>query len=294
MMHPHTELRDAGREMGLGVFATRRIPRGTIVWCRDALDHCLPLERVREMPLAYRKLLDRYGFLDEHGDRILCWDFGRFVNHSCDPNVLPTPWRAEIAVRTIHAGEQITNDYATLNLERAFRCGCRAAGCRGVIRPNDFESLVATWDERLGSALPALVQVEQPLMRWIAPNVGRTIRRASRMPELVPSVASIRLEAARADPLAFAAVPRRRARRRGAEWGRAIGTGATDHPPAEEPSRDVAQRDRVDMETHREHLTRSPRDPSERIGRFGSRTAPGRTYRPGARRRPAQQWRTEP
>ncbi len=214
MMHPDTELRDAGEGIGLGVFATRRIPRGTIVWMRDELDHCLPLDRVRSLPLAYRKILDRYGFLDADGNRILCWDFGRFVNHSCNPNVLPTAWRFEIAARTIHAGEQITNDYGTLNLERGFRCLCGAADCRHRVRPDDFERLQVVWDLRVRDALGTAGSVAQPLLPWLDKARRRDFRRALRRPDLAPSVGTLRLEPARVDPLAFAAVPRRTPRKR--------------------------------------------------------------------------------
>jgi uncharacterized membrane protein len=210
MMHPDTESRDAGREVGLGVFATRRIPRGAIVWVQDELDQSLPLDRVRSLSRGYRRILDRYGFLDALGNRILCWDLGRFVNHACEPNVLPTPWRLEIAVRTIHAGEQITNDYATLNLERAFHCRCDAVGCRGRIRPGDFERLVDEWDDRIRAALADASQVQQPLLPWLDRARRRTLLQAIRSPgHDAPSISSIRLEAARLDPLAYAAVPRR-------------------------------------------------------------------------------------
>ena len=124
MIHPDTELRFVGPEIGYGVFARRRIPCGTIVWVIDDLDMRFTLAEVRAKPPAVRRLLDHYGLLHHSGLRIVPWDFGRFVNHACDPNVLPTAWDFEIAVRDIEAGEQLTNDYATLNLERPFRCHC--------------------------------------------------------------------------------------------------------------------------------------------------------------------------
>ena len=257
MIHPDTELRDAGRDVGLGVFATRRIPCGTIVWVRDALDRCLPLEEVRAMPLRYRKLLDRYGFLEADGNRIFCWDFGRFVNHSCAPNVLPTPWRFEIAVRTIHAGEQVTNDYSTLNLERAFHCRCGSGQCRRRVRPGDFERFVDDWDERVGAALPNALAVDQPLSAWLDPRLRRKAQRASQRPELIPSIASIRLEAARHDPLAFAAVPRARRRRSHGDAEQ----GSAPHDPAfPAVERSAENRTQVAGRSRQSHLTRSARD----------------------------------
>ncbi|HEX4137823.1 MAG TPA: hypothetical protein VHY84_24650 [Bryobacteraceae bacterium] len=38
MMHPDAELRFIRDNMGYGLFARKRIPRGTITWTRDELD----------------------------------------------------------------------------------------------------------------------------------------------------------------------------------------------------------------------------------------------------------------
>ena len=35
MIHSDTELRPVNAVVGLGVFATRRLPRGTVTWVRD-------------------------------------------------------------------------------------------------------------------------------------------------------------------------------------------------------------------------------------------------------------------
>ena len=42
MIHPHTEPRHTGTDVGLGVFATALIPRGTIVYVMDSLEIVLP------------------------------------------------------------------------------------------------------------------------------------------------------------------------------------------------------------------------------------------------------------
>lgn len=207
MIHPNTELRFAGEGIGLGVFATRPIPRGTIVWVLDELDQRFSLSAVRRHTLAYRRLLDRYGFLNGRGERVLCWDIARYVNHSCEPNVLPSGWSFEMAVRDIAAGEEITNDYATLNLERSFLCGCGRPSCRRRVLPGDFERLVERWDGTVRDCLPGAGDVEQPLWAWLPRS--RVIRRCFEKPHLMPSIAGHRFEPARQDPLDHAAVPRK-------------------------------------------------------------------------------------
>lgn len=207
MIHPHTELNFAGEVVGLGVFATRPIPRGTIVWVLDELDQRIPINQVRNYSRACRRLLDRYGFLNARGERVVCWDWGRYVNHACEPNVLPTGWGFEMAIRDIAAGEELTNDYATLNLERPFTCHCGRPSCRRRVRPQDFERLVDRWDDQVRDCLADAGRVAQPLWRWIGQR--RVVGRCFQKPHLMPSVASNRFSPAREDPLAFAALPPR-------------------------------------------------------------------------------------
>jgi uncharacterized protein len=191
MIHPNTELRHVSDAIGVGVFATRDIARGTIVWLMDELDQKFSVERVRELGPRYEALLDRYAYQGPDGERILCWDLARFVNHSCEANAVSTGWDLDIAVRNIAAGEELTNDYGALNLERSFVCRCGAPSCRRVVRPDDFERLADVWDGRVASAYPELLSVVQPLWQWV-PN-KRRVTAAARDPRRVPSIRKHRL-----------------------------------------------------------------------------------------------------
>lgn len=186
MIHPDTELRRAGDEIGLGVFATRLIPRGTIVWVLDELDQRFSADRVRALGPRYARLLECYGYLDAAGDRVLCWDLARWLNHSCDPNVLSTGWELDIAIRDIAEGEEITTDYGALNLERSFACHCCRPDCRRTVRAADFERLADVWDARVREAFPQVVAVPQPLRPWIPK--WTPVGAAARRPERVPSI----------------------------------------------------------------------------------------------------------
>lgn len=64
----------------------------------------------------------------------------RPINHACDPNA----WFAGlnlVARRSIASGEQITVDYGTFRnaIMTEFVCTCGAAGCRGIIRGDDYQ-----------------------------------------------------------------------------------------------------------------------------------------------------------
>jgi uncharacterized protein len=166
MIHPDTELRYVNDVIGYGVFATRHIPRGTITWVRDELDQAFTPDQVLRMSDLHKQVLDKYAYLDRHGDLILCWDNARFMNHSCEATCLSAGYDFEVAVRDVLPGEELTDDYGTLNLETSFLCACSLATCRGEIEPEDNIRNADRWDELLREAFPAIRRVPQPL--WAA------------------------------------------------------------------------------------------------------------------------------
>jgi hypothetical protein len=101
MLHPDTELRPVSEAVGLGVFATRPIPRGTIVWVLDDLDQRLGSARLAKLGPRYEAALERYGYVDARGGYVLCWDLARWVNHACDANVRSPGWEIDVAVALV-------------------------------------------------------------------------------------------------------------------------------------------------------------------------------------------------
>ena len=166
MIHPDTELRPVSPSVGVGIFATRLIPYGTITWVLDPLDQLFTPGAVADLPPAYRPLIEKYSFRDASGQFILCWDHARYVNHSCDPNCAGTRHGFDIAVRDIAVGEQLTNDYATLNLmaHESFVCACGAAICRHWVTPENPDPVRdAAREAVLTAARGRMPLVEQPL-----------------------------------------------------------------------------------------------------------------------------------
>jgi hypothetical protein len=186
LIHPATELGRASQEIGFGVFATEHIPRGTIVWVLDRLDRLLSPAQVESLGNRYEKVLNHFSYLNARGGRVLCWDLARWVNHSCDANCLSTGWEFDIAVRDIEAGEEITNDYACLNLEESFTCHCKTLDCRGTVHPGDFDDLADVWDQRVREAFPDVARVEQPMWEWLPRQ--REVRAAMFDPTRLPSI----------------------------------------------------------------------------------------------------------
>lgn len=163
MIHPDTSLGHVSETIGYGVFATARIPRGTIVYVIDPLDVKVSMAEFDGLPPPIRELADRYSYVDHNGCRILSWDFAKYVNHCCEPNTLSTGYGFEIALRDIEQGEHVTDDYGLFNLEWSIVCHCASDTCRGLIRGSDLDRYADRWDARVKEALTRVRVVEQPL-----------------------------------------------------------------------------------------------------------------------------------
>jgi hypothetical protein len=167
MMHPDTELRFIDQAIGHGVFATRFIPRGAITWALDEFDQVLTPSRVASLAAAQRAQVEEYAYVDGQGNYVLCWDLGRYVNHGCDPTSRGVGPAFEIAVRDVQPGEQLTSDYAELNITAAFQCRCGSPRCRGVVRADDLLRCGHEWDAVVAAAVLRLDHVPQPLWPFV-------------------------------------------------------------------------------------------------------------------------------
>ncbi|MEY2879987.1 MAG: hypothetical protein RLZZ15_2367 [Verrucomicrobiota bacterium] len=167
MIHPHTEIRFINDAVGLGVFATKPIPRGTIMWTRCALDLVFTPAAVAALRPDYRRIVETYSYIAVDGDSILCWDGAKHVNHSCAANTFAAIPDVDLAVRDLAAGEEITCDYGTCNLVHELACLCGAPRCRGTVRRRDATDHGATWDALVAAALPDAARVPQPLRPFV-------------------------------------------------------------------------------------------------------------------------------
>ena len=174
MIHPHTELQLINKEIGYGVVATQRIPAGTITWVLDALDReFTPLE-IQELDPLYQQILDIYTFRNNQGNHVLCWDNGRYVNHSFNANCLTTAYDFEIAIRDIEIGEQLTDDYGYLNISEPFRASDEGTK-RKTVYPDDLVKYYKVWDQKIAKVFPKLTQLKQPLSHLIPKHTWETV-----------------------------------------------------------------------------------------------------------------------
>ena len=128
---------------GLGVFAARRIPRGTrvIEYLGERVSHAEADRRY-----DHKDAGDSHTFLFIVDERTVI-DAGvdgneaRFVNHSCEPNCESVIENQRVyidAIRTIEPGEELTYDYQIKreaddppDIDAIFACRCGVQGCRG-------------------------------------------------------------------------------------------------------------------------------------------------------------------
>jgi hypothetical protein len=128
---------------GYGVFAARRIRKGTTVieYLGERVSH-------DEADARYdgKDPNDNHTFLFTVDSKTVI-DGGvggneaRYINHGCDPNCTSTAEKKRIyveAIRTIQPGEELAYDYQIErdaddppNVDEIFACRCGAAKCRG-------------------------------------------------------------------------------------------------------------------------------------------------------------------
>lgn len=119
----------------LGVIAKQDFKKGEVLFTVDG--------PIRSKPTKYSFSVD----LDKHIEPQKsngAFNFGRYLNHSCNPNTIirvvrnngRTPYIKVIARKNIKTGEELAFDYASLEYETAVVnhiCKCGTVRCRGKI-----------------------------------------------------------------------------------------------------------------------------------------------------------------
>jgi SET domain-containing protein len=171
------------RVHGYGVFAARRIRKGTTVieYLGDRVSHDEADARYED-----KDPNDNHTFLFTVDSKIVI-DGGvrgneaRFINHGCDPNCASTTQKKRIyveAIRTIQPGEELAYDYQIErdpddppNVDEIFACRCGAEKCRGSM-------LVAR--KKPGKRRSAKAAAKKAAGRTTAKAGRKTARKAAR------------------------------------------------------------------------------------------------------------------
>jgi hypothetical protein len=191
MIHPHTELRYINEQMGFGVFATQFIPKGTITWALDELDQILEPNYLDTIDKFKGEIIKKYAYRNQDGKFVLCWDLGRYVNHSFHANCMGTAYEFEIAIRDIYPGEQLTDDYGTLNIDEPFECISEEGTERRIVYPDDLLTYHEEWDQQVLSALKHFFEVEQQLFHLLRPEFVGKVKNVVKEQVLTDSIQTI-------------------------------------------------------------------------------------------------------
>ena len=158
-LHPSVEVRPSAIA-GHGLFATARVPAGTLVARLGGrlVDSAVMRELIAAAGAGRSAYVDTITVLD---DLHLVLPPRRpigFGNHSCDPALWHDGPFMLVARRDIAEGAEITVDYATQTAEDGFSivCSCGSPSCRGIVTGDDWRR--ADLQERYGEHwVPALL-----------------------------------------------------------------------------------------------------------------------------------------
>jgi hypothetical protein len=163
MFHPDARIQWINDVVGYGLVATRLIPKGTITYLKDPMELEFSPQHFQQLPAVLQAEVEKFSYIDEKGNRIVSWDFAKYVNHCCNCNTMSTGYGFEIALRDIYPGEEITDEYGIFNMEESMAVVCEKPGCRLTIQGEDLERYAAKWDEQLKESLRSIKIVDQPL-----------------------------------------------------------------------------------------------------------------------------------
>lgn len=152
------ERKDTRTAKGYGVFAKVDLDCGTDVWTELIDETEFNSDEIANMTAEQRKCLYHFGTVKAFGVVSVApciepyikgktnsivheeLEVGLFINHSCEPNLVWKDDKTLTTWRCVKAGEELTYDYGTEDLEvNAFQCLCGAVKCRGVIEGQEWK-----------------------------------------------------------------------------------------------------------------------------------------------------------
>jgi uncharacterized protein len=139
-LSPKTEVRESEIH-GRGLFATADIAKDEVVAVKGG--HIISRKQLRE------KVAPRLGPVEiQIDDDLFIAPVTKeeregsmlYSNHSCDPNLGMRGEITFVAMRDIHAGEELTHDWATTDDDDySVKCKCGASNCRKILTGKDWQ-----------------------------------------------------------------------------------------------------------------------------------------------------------
>jgi uncharacterized protein len=157
------------RNKGVGLFAKEFIPKGTII-CFEC-NNCMAFSKkeYNKMSEKEKEVFSEHAYRRKDGSFLMPCDETKFLNHSCNSNILDTQKGFDIVVKCIEKGEEATYDYRVFydNLRMPCNCGetncCKIVTCKHPV-PKELKQF---WEEKINSALKLANKVNQPIKEEI-------------------------------------------------------------------------------------------------------------------------------
>jgi hypothetical protein len=122
---------------GKGIFTKKGIKRGMVIVRIGEKEKYYSKAQAKNFSPRYKKTLSKFAYWDKKKKRLVYpLDDTKYLNHSCEPNVL-NRGNLDLAARDIKPGEELTYDYRPILMKgEQFRCACGSRHCRGLIKPS--------------------------------------------------------------------------------------------------------------------------------------------------------------
>jgi len=122
---------------GKGIFAKNEIKKGSVIVRIGEKERYYSRKQYKKFSKKYRKILSKFSYWDKKKNWLVYpLDGTKYLNHSCEPNVL-NKGNIDIAARDIKKGEELTYNYSPILMKgEQFKCSCGSKKCRGLIRHN--------------------------------------------------------------------------------------------------------------------------------------------------------------
>lgn len=126
---------------GYGLFTAKPIKRGELVGIKGG--HIIDWQTLKKyediIGDSYLQIDDNFVLAPLENNEVK--KVMMFFNHSCEPNVGVRGEITFVAMRDIKAGEELTIDYAMIDVDRyKMKCGCGRDSCRKIVTGDDWRN----------------------------------------------------------------------------------------------------------------------------------------------------------
>jgi len=154
MLHPNIRVTEAKVIEGKGLVVTKFIAKGEVVSKLEPNQRTYRISYILGLSDEQQDAYMHYCYQCDE-DNVVCEDGDeKYMNHSCDPSTWWLDDETMVARRDLQAGDELTYDYATTDIDMPFSmdCQCGSENCRGTISHTDY--LSPEWQQQYGEYLP--------------------------------------------------------------------------------------------------------------------------------------------